>query len=276
MNEFLGLTALVPFVLVLAVSYFSLNPEKQLAVRVSAIRQAEGVHNVRVNAFIFMIAALVRGLHAVALASGVAFIATFLFCPRASKVQGGTFNTELGFYLAFVLVLPPRLAALAFSSGSLSQTLALLAAACVASAAVVLVAPGQSEVLGKMRSVLAPLHNVVCICFLVVVTPIVGSSPFAVPHAVAAALLMMVAWFRARGSTLRQSQLAFFMHWPLPLTGGRLPLALVLLGGAFTAKAAVILATSCLIWGWVLGFHAPALEARSRFRNHVDDLFRRR
>jgi hypothetical protein len=271
MSEIFGLVFVVLFAGVLFVSYRGLSSEEKLEVRISALVQVEGLHNFRVNLFIFLAAALIRSNWMVACAATIGFIATFLWLPQATQVQGGTAQTEGGFYLAFALVVPPRLAAISLSSGTGSnESLVQLAVGCVVMAVVVLCTPTRGPVHRKMKGVLAPWHNVVCAAFLVVVTPIFGDATFSGMHLFAGCILLSVAMLRACNSQVSKHQLAFFLHWPLPLAGGRLPVALLVLGGAFSLKAAVILAVALLSWSYVIGFEKNRLldlQERMNSRN---------
>jgi hypothetical protein len=273
MNELIGLAWMGAFALVLAWSYVNLNADNRFAVRLSAVRQAELLHNVRVNAFIFCIAGLFRGLLPIAAGAGAAWLLTFLFFPQATKVQAvqgrPSVWSEAGFYLAFVLVLPVRLAAISFSNGAVSMQLVVSAAICLVLAAVVLLLPSTLPLVLKMKGVLMPSHNVMCIAFLIVVTPVIGNAPFTEVHHLAGLVLLLVCVLRARTAPQRLHQLAFFLHWLLPLAGGRLPIALVLLGGVFSLKSAVILAVSVLVWGWAVGLHATRLEALQQDRDRM-------
>jgi hypothetical protein len=262
MNELYGLVVLLFFSGVLFASYQGLTLREKLNVRLSAIRQAEGLHNLRVNLFIFTVAALVRGNWMVAAGALIGFTATFLWLPQATQVQGGTSETEWGFYLAFILVVPPRLAAISLSSGTGSNELLVqIAVGCLLVALLVQCVPSRHAVVYKMRSVLAPWHNVACIAFLVVVTPIFGAATFGPAHVCAGAILLTVTLLRACKHSVCKQQLAFFMHWLLPLAGGRLPVALLVLGGSFSLKAGVILAISLLVWSWCIGTHKAQLHA---------------
>jgi hypothetical protein len=262
MNELYGLIVLFLFAGVLFSSYQGLTLKEKLNVRMSAVKQAEGLHNLRVNLFIFCIAALVRSNWMVAAACVIGFTATFLWLPQATQVQGGTAETEWGFYLAFILVVPPRLAAISLSSGTGSnEFLVQIAVGCLVAALLVHCAPSRHAIVYKMRSVLAPWHNVACIAFLVVVTPIVGAATFGPAHVCAGAILLTVTLLRACKHSVCKQQLAFFMHWLLPLAGGRLPVALLVLGGSFSLKAGVILAISLLAWSWCIGTHRAQLDA---------------
>jgi hypothetical protein len=280
MNELYGLAWLGAFWCLLAATFLSLQPPARFATRLSAIRQAEVLHNVRVNGFIFLVAAMLRGLWPVAAGSMVFFIVTFLFYPQATKVQAGgarpSMTTELGFYLAFVLVLPPRLAAIAYSNGTLSSTLAVSAAISVVLALLVLALRFDQPIVQKMQAVLMPGHNILCIVFLVVVTPVIGQAPFTAVHHMAGCILLALAGVRALSLRIRQHQLAFFMHWPLPLAGGRLPVALVVLGGSFSAKALAILAVSLLVWGWAVGIHGARMEELQAEDEAIDRALRNR
>lgn len=265
MTELFGIVCLLFFAGVLAASYRELSSEERLEARISAALQAEGLHNLRVNLFIFLIAALVRSNWAAAGGCALAFGATFLWLPQATQVQGGTAQSEWGFYLAFALVVPPRLAAISLSSGTANELLVQIAATCIAIAILLSFIPARGAILQKMRSVLAPWHNAVCVCFLVVVTPIVGQTTLSGMHLFAGCMLLSIAGIRASNAIVAKRQLAFFLHWPLPLAGGRLPVAILVLGGTFSLKAAVILGVSLLTWSWVMGFHKSQLLAqRSR------------
>jgi hypothetical protein len=258
---FFSLMLLTGFAAVLFFSYKELNLEDKIEVRLSAIGQAEGLHNLRVNCFIFLIAAVVRSNWEVAIASVIAFWATYLWVPKPTIVQGGTKESELGFYLAFALVVPLRLLALVTSAGDTNEPLTQVSLTCMVVAVVVLCLPIRGVVHRKMKGVLAPWHNICCAAFLILVTPVVGEAAFGFMHLLAGLILLSVSMFRGCNSSVGKAQLAFFLHWPLPLFGGRLPVALFVLGGSFSLKAGVILAVSVLAWSSVIGFHKSRLLA---------------
>jgi hypothetical protein len=264
MNELFAIISLAVFGGILVSDYLDMSPANRLRVRYSALGQAEGLHNLRCNCFIFSVAALTRGNWIVSAGAALCFALTFLWAPQPTKVQGGTAATETGFYASFALVLPPRLAAITFSQGALPAFLGWLAAACVAGAIVLLALPNRrnSAFISKMKSVLAPGHNAACVLFLVLITPVVGAATFGWPHLASALVLIAISLIRGKNSEVRFSQLAFFMHWPLPLLGGRLPAAIFLLGGSPTIKTLIIFAASAAVWSWAIGFNKPSVKEK--------------
>jgi hypothetical protein len=262
MNELFSVALLAALGLVLGNTFRGLGPDQRMEVRFAALQQAEGLHNIRCNCFIFAIAGAIRGDWPVAAGATTAFAASFVLQRRATAVQGGTCQTELGFYLAFSFVLPVRLAALSLSAGSNASVWAIVGL--LGLVGINLLPSEENEVVKKMQKVSAPGHNLLCVCVLVVCGPVVGAVDFNVAHLAAGIAMVSLALARGLNCDVARAQLAFFLHWPLPLLGGRLPVALLILAGELTPKAATIMAAAGCVWLWALHVHRPRLARRVR------------